>query len=168
MFRMRQRNLVITFQASSSLSLRSTALHAPFLLPASYPSLPPSEPHCLKMRLFSLVSSSSSWLSFLSISSFPSKMPLPLPSPRLLHPPPPPLVRYTKILMCQEVRFHCSLWHFHLTTLPPPYLSISFSSTGSGMMGFCRKGVLMEPWPSLHYLWTTTVTHTHTCTPIQL
>lgn len=25
-------------------------------------------------------------------------------------------------------------------------------STGSGMMGFCRKRVLMEPWPSLHYL----------------
>lgn len=84
---------------------------------------------------------------------------------------------YTKIIMCQEVTFHCSLWHFPLSS--PPlclcFLCLSVSaclslflpvclsfSTGSGMMGFCRKGVLMEPWPSLHYLWTTTATHTHT------
>lgn len=42
-----------------------------------------------------------------------------------------------------------------------PYLSLCPSHTGSGVMGFCRKRILMEPWPSLHYICKDTHTQTH-------
>lgn len=59
----------------------------------------------------------SSWKGFDSLGWFSPWLFGCLPYPSLISQqnPPPPTSSYTQVLMCKEVRLHCSLWHFHLS-----------------------------------------------------
>jgi len=147
------------------------------LLPHSFIS-----PHCPNMGVwhFNPVFSFSSWLPFLHpspISLQNTALPLSL-HPVPLHSPIAPTPRswcarrsgYTAAFDISSLLFPPLCLHL-LCLSVSACLSVCLSfSTGSGMMGLCRKGVLMEPWPSLHYFRTTTSTlpppYDHSCLPV--